>query len=346
MGISLGVVRDERYLEHKTGLIHPEHPNRLKYLYRLLDNEFPASLIDIEAQPVGLEYLELVHTPFYIKKVLNTADRGFTNLAFDTPASAQSYMAAWLAVGGCIRSVEALLAGQCRVAFSLVRPPGHHALNDRAGGFCIFNNLAVTARYAMKKRGLKRILIIDWDVHHGNGLQDVFYSEKEVLYVSSHFTSIYPHTGEWEEAGAGQGEGCNVNLPLSVGMEDDDVLYLYQEVLGPVIRRFRPELIMIAAGFDLHHLDSMSRSNVTENAFRRLIRLVLDVSGDVDNPPLMLALEGGYKLPGLVNSVREVIRELITYEKANGCANEPTERAAAIIEKARRIHSSYGVWAD
>jgi len=344
MELKVGVIRDERYLEHKTGHIHPEHPNRLKAVYQMLERDFAHGLIEIEPEPATLEQLELVHSPPYIEKVLKTADYKSTSLAPDTPASAKTYLAAWLAAGGCLKGLEALLSGQCDICFPFIRPPGHHALPDRAGGFCIFNNLGITARWGMKRHGLQRILIIDWDIHHGNGIQDLFFGEKEVLYLSSHDTGLYPYTGDWEETGNGGGEGYTINLPVPRELEDREFLHLYQEILGPVVRKYGPELILVAAGFDAHHEDPVGRSRLTEASFRGLTHLLLELRSEIDHPPILFALEGGYDPQALALSVRAVLVELTSDGPDEKFIGEETQRTGELMEKARRIHGKYGVW--
>jgi acetoin utilization deacetylase AcuC-like enzyme len=346
MALKIGVIRDDRYLEHKTGIIHPEHPNRLKYAYSMVDAEFSREVVYIKPQPVTLADLELVHTPGYVDKVLHTANLDFTHLAQDTPTTPRSYMAAWLAVGGCTTALEALHAGEFDVCFSLVRPPGHHAQPDRAGGFCIFNNLGITARYALRKYGYKRILIVDWDLHHGNALQELFYQEEEVLYISSHYTNIFPYTGEWEETGSGKGEGYNVNMLLTKAIEDLDLLYLYRQVVGKAIRRYEPDLILVAAGFDLHKQDIFSRAKITEKVFGMLTRLILDRKREVGDPPLLLALEGGYRIPALVKSVREVLKVLTESGRPVKLPRDTTPTGEQLLTTARSFHSKYGVWVD
>jgi acetoin utilization deacetylase AcuC-like enzyme len=340
----VGIVRDERFLEHKTGHVHPEHPNRLKAIYRMLDSDFPEGLLKIDVEPATLEHLELVHTPSYIEKVLKTADHTFSSLAPDTPTSAKTYEAAWLAVGACLKGVDALLSGQCDVCFALVRPPGHHALPGRAGGFCIFNNLGVTARYAMSEHGLQRILVIDWDTHHGNGLNDIFYEEKEVLYFSSHDIGLYPYRGDWEEIGQREGLGYTLNLPIPRELEDQEFLHLYHAILRPVFRRYRPELVLVAAGFDALIDDPVGRSQLTEIAFRGLTRLILELSAECEHPPILLALEGGYDASALSRSVKGVLEVLTGTDREYRYTGEETGRVRDLLEKARRIHAKFGVW--
>ena len=265
-----GIVRDDRYLEHMPGHSHPEHPSRLRTIHDMLDNTPAGNFIRIPAELATLEELELVHTPTYIKKVLKTAEQTHTSLAPDTPACARSYVSAWLAVGGCLRALDALVQRRCEACFCLVRPPGHHALPDRAGGFCFFNNLGVAAQTAATKYGIRKILIIDWDVHHGNGLQDLFYSDPSVLYFSSHDMLLYPYSGAMEETGTGSAAGYTVNIPLQRRFEDEDILHVYREILPAVIRRFEPELILVAAGFDAHKEDPIGRSRMTTQGIEEI----------------------------------------------------------------------------
>lgn len=312
----------------------------------MLEKDFINGLDTIEPQLATLEQLELVHTPQYVKQILSTAEKDFTTLAPDTPVSAKTYMAAWLAVGGCIKGLDALMASRCRACFCLVRPPGHHALTDRAGGFCIFNNLGVTARYAMEQYRIKRILIVDWDIHHGNALQDLFYDDDRVFYLSSHYMGWYPHTGDWEETGLGQGEGYTVNLPVFKEMEDADVIHIYREILVPVVRTYRPELILVAAGFDAHHRDPLGRTRLSEHSYRWLTQMVLQLSDSVRRAPILLALEGGYDNYALAASVREVLRVFTTTDRRERIPLTNTQKAAQLVEKARSIHRRYRIWTE
>jgi acetoin utilization deacetylase AcuC-like enzyme len=344
LAIKVGVVRDPRFFEHQPGIVHPESPNRLRAIYRMLENDFPDALTTIQPELAMLEHLELVHSPAYIKQILATADRDFTSLAPDTQVSAKTYLAAWLAVGGCVEALKALLNGNCRACFSFVRPPGHHALPDRAGGFCIFNNLGVTARYAIEEHGVERILIVDWDVHHGNALQDLFYSDKRVLYFSSHYMGWYPHTGDWEETGAGEGAGYNVNLPVPKELEDDDIIHIYRDILTPIVRRFKPQLILVAAGFDAHQRDPLGRTRLTEKAYGWLTQIVLQLSEASRSAPILFALQGGYDNWALAASVREVLNVLTFQGRLGRIPTVRTARGAEVIERARRIHSRFKVW--
>jgi len=340
------IVRDDRYLEHMPGHTHPEHPSRLRTLHEMLDEAPPGEILYLPAEPATLEELELVHTPTYVKKVLKTSEQTHTSLAPDTPACSKSYLSAWLAVGGCLRALDALMAHRYDACFCLVRPPGHHALTDRAGGFCFFNNLGITARYALKTWGLKRILIVDWDIHFGNGFQELFNSEPSVLFFSSHDMLLYPFSGEPEDVGAGPGAGYSINVPLARTFEIDDILYIYGEILPPVLRRYRPELVLVAAGFDGHREDPIGRSRMTSQGYGNLARLLLKMLPEAGNPPLLLSLEGGYNPRAMTESVREVLAALMDSKPEAPLRKSACPEAEALVARVRQLHQPYGVWVD
>lgn len=342
--MNVAVVRDDRFLAHKTGHAHPENPARLKAVYRMLDREFARELIYLTPRLATLEQLELVHTPVYINKVLKTAEHDFTSLATHTPVSAQSYLAAWLAVGSCLSGIEALMSGRCGICLCLVRPPGHHALPDRAAGFCVFNNLAISARYAIQQYGVRRVLIIDWDVHHGNGLQDIFYKEKAVFYFSTHDMLLYPFTGDFSETGSGEGTGYTLNIPLPRETDDNDLLYVYRAVLGPLLAAYRPQLILVSAGFDAHQQDPMGRLNLSAAVFGRLTELVISLAKDENAPPILFSLEGGYEPGALADCVREVLKSLTAECRAADDAPNPTPLGEQLVARVRQIHAAFSVW--
>jgi len=337
------VIRDNRFLEHKTGLVSLEHPNRLKVIHQMLDTDFPNELITIKPEPATMDVLETVHTPVYIEKILKTADYDFTHLSPDTPASAKTYLAAFLAVGGCLKALDSLLSGDCQAAFALVRPPGHHALPDRASGFCIFNNLGVTALQALKVYGLNRILIVDWDIHHGNALQRLFYDMKEVLYFSSHYVFTFPQTGAWEDTGRGPGLDYTVNIPLLKNLGDEDILHCYRDILSPIITTYEPQLILVAAGFDGHRDDPLGRTDLTEQGYGWLTQLLMKLGAKVGSPPILLALEGGYNLKALAGSIREVLMTLTSGDPEAEIPNPYTPQGEELVKKAARIHPGYGI---
>lgn len=338
------IIRDDRYLEHKTGRVHPENPNRLKAVYAMIDEQFPDHLTFLEPKPATVQELELVHTPTYILKVQKTAQKESTRLAGFTPASSQTYMAARLAVGGCLKALESLMLGHCHTAFALIRPPGHHAKPDKADGFCIFNNIGITARKAQKVYGLKRILVLDWDIHHGDGIQDLFYREKELFYFSTHCMGFFPDSGFAEDTGEGSGLGYNVNISVPKELKDEDILHCYREVVALIIRRYRPELIIVAAGFDGHHRDPLGRTGLTEHAYGWLTRLIMNLKAEIGGPPIFFSLEGGYDIKALIASTREVLAVLTEKESQFELPVSFTPIGEELVAEATKIHSKYGVW--
>jgi len=343
MGINIGIARDDRFLTHKTGHFHPEHPKRLDSIYRMLDRNFADRLITYTAVPAPMDLVEEIHSPEHIRRVLKTAEQRVTNLAPDTPVSAQSYMAAWLAVGACLQGVDTLINGDCDGFFALIRPPGHHALAARAGGFCIFNNIAIAAKYAIKRHKISRILVIDWDVHHGNGIQKLFYHDPRVLYISTHDLMLYPYSGEPEQTGTDWGEGYTINAPIFRSMTDDDVIRLYQSILTPVIHNFKPELILVAAGFDAHRDDPLGRSRWTEAAYAGIMRVLTHTKKTIGDPPIFLALEGGYNPGALASCVHSVLLELLENTAEMPELTPAHEKTAGLVGRLLKIHSKYGL---
>lgn len=345
MGMQVGVSLDDRFAEHKTGHFHPDHPRRILEVYRMIDREFGEDLLRFRPGPAALEDLERVHTPAHVQKILKTSQQRVTSLAPDTPASSLSYMAAWLAAGACLQGVDLLAEKRCGAFFALIRPPGHHALPDKSGGFCVFNNIAVAARYALARKSINRIFIIDWDVHHGNGLNDIFYEDDRVYYYSTHDLMLYPYSGEPERTGAGRGQGYTMNIPISRDFTDDDMVYLYGRTLLPAVSRFRPDMIMVAAGFDAHSDDPVGRCRFSENLYARLTRLILSAAvGGQQSIPLFFALEGGYEPPALTRSVKSVLLELINspQNEDQGAGNVCT-RVQELVRLILKIHKRCGV---
>ncbi len=305
-----GIVRDPIYLEHLRGFPHVESPRRLEVLYDMLDRNFADRLYPVSSRPAAPEELTAVHTPEHIRRVAATAGRVHDSLDPDTQTTAQSYEAALHAAGGVSALIDAVLDGEIENGFALVRPPGHHAEARRAMGFCLFNNVAIGAAYARRRRGLERILIIDWDLHHGNGTQHSFWDSPEVLYFSTHQYPYYPGSGALDEVGGKEAPGFTVNVPLSSGCLDEDFAQIFERILVPIGRQFKPELILVSAGFDTYYEDPLGAMMVTPKGFARLTRIVRGLAEAVCRGRLLLALEGGYHLNGLSQSVLAVLREL------------------------------------
>ncbi|MCL7968027.1 MAG: histone deacetylase, partial [marine benthic group bacterium] len=253
----IGLFHHEACSRHDTGWGHPEHQGRLRAVVQKMARSLPdlhGWVEPVEGAPLDAEILARVHTQAHIATIRAAVNRAaesnqIVQLDADTVVSAGSWDAAVAGAGCAVDAVRAVMAERYRAAFCAVRPPGHHATPDRAMGFCLFNGVAIAARSAIEEGLADRVLIVDWDIHHGNALQDLFYDDDRVLYLSSHYMGWYPHTGDWEETGLGQGEGYTVNLPVFKEMEDADVIHIYREVLVPVVRMYRPELILVAAGF-------------------------------------------------------------------------------------------------
>jgi acetoin utilization deacetylase AcuC-like enzyme len=345
-----GIVKHPLYLEHKTGIMHPENPYRLESIYTMLESrDFGGALVGVDPRFARLAELLLVHDPGYVDRVLDSAEKPQIRFDPDTVTSPKTYKAAWMAAGGVMEAIRAVLAGEVRNAFALIRPPGHHALRDRAMGFCIFNNLAIGARYAVTYHGLKRVMIVDWDLHHGNGIQEIFYRDPHVLYASLHRHPYYPWTGGAEEVGEGEGKGFNVNVPLEMGCSDADYGNIYRHLLFPVARRFRPEIILVAAGFDIHHNDPLRSMSVTEAGFARMTQLLMEMAAELCQKRLVLALEGGYNSEALRDSVGTVLWELtgrsaINREEVLQVEDAQYENIAKTIQLIKEIQRPY--WGD
>ncbi len=299
--MSAGVIYDPRYLAHETGPDHPESPARLTAIVtRLEETGLWGRLAHLAPRPVTLPELERIHTPAHIAGIRDLAARGGGYADVDTPVSPASYEVALLAAGGVLRGLEAVLAGEVANAFALVRPPGHHATRNAAMGFCLFNNVAAAAASALADHHLARVLILDWDVHHGNGTQDIFRDEPRVLYISTHQAPLYPGSGRVDEVGAGN----LVNIPLPAGSGDAQYLAVMDEIIMPAVVRFRPELILVSAGFDAHWADPIAFMGLTVSGYANLVRRTQALAQDLCQGRLVLALEGGYDPAALAGCVQ------------------------------------------
>lgn len=333
--MGVGIVKHEIYLEHETDDFHPENPNRLRRIYAMLEEIGDNGLTYVQPRMATPEEIGLNHDSSYIASIAATQGKSPRRLDPDTVTSPRSYEAACMAVGGVLELSDKLMTSEVERGFALVRPPGHHAERGRAMGFCIFNNVAVGARYLQQRYGLKRILIVDWDLHHGNGTQHSFYKDCTVLYFSTHQFPYYPGTGHYDEVGDGEGKGYTVNIPLSYGMGDPDYVYAFREVLLPIVDIYKPEFIIVSAGFDPHRNDPLGGMTVTETGFATMTRLLMEVAEKHCKGRLLMALEGGYDLSGLTNSVKAVIMQM--KGEGIGIAGQTEGHSAEITSTVSRV---------
>ncbi len=307
-----GIVKDARYLEHVMDPGHPESPERLRAIYQMLEEEEMKGQFEaVKPRAATREELEMIHSPAYIDLIASTAGKPYFRLDGDTSTCAKSYEAALVAAGGFLELIKAIMEGKLNNGFALVRPPGHHAERDRAMGFCLFNNVAIGARYAIQNFSLQKILIVDWDVHHGNGTQSSFYEDPKVLYFSTHRNGFfYPGTGAATEVGKGKGEGFTVNVPLSTRCDDADYGNIFQKILKPIALEYQPQLILVSAGFDTHYDDPLGGMEVTEKGFARMTQILIEIAEATAQGKLAITLEGGYDVSGQSRSVKAVLKEL------------------------------------
>jgi len=342
-----GLVYDPIYLEHDTG-DHVENARRLvDAISYLNETGIKEKLTCLCARPASLEELEMVHAPEYICYVKSKAEKGGGWLDPDTVMSPKSYEAAVYAAGGVMAAVDAVMKRDVDNAFALVRPPGHHAVQSRAMGFCIFNNVAIAAKFALSKFSLNRVLIADFDVHHGNGTQDAFYADPRVLYFSAHQYPFYPGTGWMDETGTGEGEGTTVNFPMSAGWGDEEYLRAFNEVLVPLARRFQPERILVSAGFDAHWADQLAMMRVSITSFAQMSMILKELAAELCQGRLVFTLEGGYNLRVVAASTKAIFDVLL----GNSEIDDPLGKASTArkpqgfdehIEKIKGIHRLEG----
>ncbi len=319
-------------LEHDTG-DHPEQPARITAIEQELKSREWLGYVEEVAAPAERAAVEAVHPRAYVERIAAISEQGGGMLDMDTVASARSYDAALHAAGGAVRAVEALLSGDAEVAFCGLRPPGHHAEAARAMGFCLFNNVAIAARRALDGLGAKRVLILDWDVHHGNGTNDIFFDTQEVLYISIHQSPLYPGTGSLQENGAGPGEGYTVNLPVPPGAGHAEWLSLFEHVVAPLARAYAPDLLLVSAGFDAHREDPLANCELTEQSYAALSSGMRALADEL-SAPLGFVLEGGYDLRALAASVAATMT----------AAREGTWTGVQMDAPADRARAHYAKW--
>ena len=359
--MTTALIYDPVFLEHLTPPNHPERPQRLEVAMNVLkalnwlERE---GLVQLAPRSASEDELALVHDRSYIhmvrvatEKVAIAEYHGGSHTRFfatDTYVSARSYDAAIKAAGAPLTAIDAIMNGQVDNAYCLVRPPGHHALPDEAMGFCLFNNVAIAAKYAIERHGLERVMIIDYDVHHGNGTQDIFYEDPRVLYFSTHQAPFYPGTGASDECGAGAGLGATINVPLPTTTGYETFEPVFRQVMAPAADRFDPQLILVSAGFDAHWDDPLGEMNISTAGFARLTEIIIQLAQQLCNGRLVMVQEGGYSLPAMAGCVASCINFLLGDDAAVDSLGPGPETGEfhlntdVLIAELRRIHNLKG----
>lgn len=326
---------DPLFEEHKTGYGHPERPERLPVAMNELEESGLLDTVDVVSpRDATVQEIELVHSLRYIEQVMELSRAGGGHLDMDTAVSTETYPAALKAAGALLDSVDWCLDGDSRRTFCMVRPPGHHALPGRGMGFCIFNNVAVGARYAQKRKGLKRVMIVDWDAHHGNGTQDTFYDDPTILYISLHQYPHYPGTGWVDETGKGKGEGYTLNFPFPAGTGEEFYMQAFERVVLPAGRRFEPDLVMVSAGYDSHAGDLLCSMRLGDSSFRKMAGSLAGFSEDCCSGRLIVTLEGGYNLNAEARAIVQTVAGLAGVDIPG--KGEPAQ-ASAYPDRARDV---------
>ena len=340
-----GIVVEPLFLEHDMGPHHPESPQRLASILAMLaEPSMDGRFARIPARDATAKELAWIHTRGYVEEVARTKGKPVVRLDGDTSTSPRSYEAALLAAGGTMEAVRRVWEGEVQNAFALVRPPGHHAEASRAMGFCLFNNVAIAAVYAREVLGAQRVLIVDWDIHHGNGTQNSFYDRNDVLYASTHQFPYYPGSGDFYEVGYDEGTGFTINFPMSGGYGDGDFAAVLDRFIRPVAREYAPDLVLCSAGFDIYERDPLGAMSVTTAGFGVLARILLEIAEEVCRGRIVFALEGGYNLVGLTEGVRAALNEMAR-EPAERSRELPrmlrAERTEQLLARAREVHRPY-----
>ena len=338
MSDGTAVVLDDRMLAHDPGRGHPERPERLRVLLDHLGGA--PDLVRLGARVATEDEIALVHERGHIEHAAATA--GVARVVFDpdTSTSPGSYQAARLAAGSLLTVCDAVLAGEVRNGFALVRPPGHHAERDRAMGFCLFNNVALAAAW-LRRRGMRRVAIIDWDLHHGNGTQHLFEDDPNVLYVSTHQFPCYQGTGAVDEVGRGAGAGRTLNLPFPPGFGDAEYARAFDEIVLPICRAFAPDFVLVSAGFDCDRRDPLGALEVSPAGFARMARALRTLAEETAGGRIAAVLEGGYDLNAIVEGVDETLAALRGLDRDLPLATGEARRAERVLARVREAHAPY-----
>jgi acetoin utilization deacetylase AcuC-like enzyme len=336
------VVIDQGYLKHLPGESHPERPERIQALLNLAGALDKQRFELASPRAATRADVESTHGADHVRLVESTSKHNRYALDGDTITCRDSFGVALLAVGGFLTLLDAIASKQSSNGFALVRPPGHHALRDHAMGFCLFNTMAIGAEYLKRVHGAKKILIMDWDVHHGNGTQAAFYDDPTVLFISTHQFPFYPGSGAVHETGVAAGEGFTLNVPLPAGCTDAEYLQVFQDIVLPAGEKFQPDWILVSAGFDPHRRDPLGGMNVTEEGFGAMAGLLLALANRFAGGRIAFLLEGGYDLAGLRDSVAAVLAAMQTQvPPPAGHLPLAESRIEPVIRRILQVHEKY-----
>jgi len=337
----VGIVKDELFLKHLNGFQHPECPERLESINAMLESTDLISKVKV-LDPVDAtdDQILSVHTEPYYLTVKNTKGVEVYNFDPDTSSNPYTFDAAIRGSGGIISSIDKVLNDELDCSFAFPRPPGHHAEADRAMGFCFFNHIAVAAAHLLSK-GLERVLIIDWDIHHGNGTQHIFYDNPHVLFYSIHQFPFYPGTGSLDEYGKNEGEGYTLNVPVPPMLGDADYNKIFELILTPVIEQYDPQYILVSAGFDAYFVDPLGRMQITESGFAQLTRYVMNAAEKHCGGNLTLVLEGGYNIQGLASITKLVLEELLEINRSEIIIPDDFKKIEFVVEGVLGTYSKY-----
>jgi acetoin utilization deacetylase AcuC-like enzyme len=338
----LGYLLDDHYLLHNPGLQHPESPQRLRAIRQMLETSGANDYFQrIAPREATIDELELIHNPAHVQRIEQASRTAPSHLDLDTSVSEHSYQTALLAAGGVLQCVDSICSGELRRVFAFIRPPGHHAGRERASGFCLFNNVALAAAYGRAEHKLERVAIVDMDVHHGNGTQSCFYSNPNVLYISSHQYPFYPGSGSFGEVGRGDGRGYTVNLPLPEGSGDSIFALIYAKIVSAVLDQYEPQLILVSAGFDGHFRDPLGGLTLTHAGYASAAGSLMLAADRVCGGKICFILEGGYHLQAL----KECSRAILTEMENQHPGELPAKENAVFKEVSRQAaRSTAGIW--
>lgn len=338
-----GLIYDAAYLKHDTGY-HVEGARRLSFTFDFLQKTGALEkLVLIKPRQASLDEVMMVHYAEYIQKVKAFSERGGGSFGYDNVGSRETYETALLAAGGTLTAIENVMDKSVDNSFALVRPPGHHATAGQGMGFCYFNNVAIGARYAMKRYNLSRVLVVDWDEHHGNGTEHIFYNDPSVLYFSVHRDWSFPGTGMAEKVGAREGEGYNINVPLPRSSGDLEYKLVFEQILKPVALKYNPELILVSAGMDAHLKDPIGQMGMTPSGYWKLTQIVRGIAESCCEGALVAVLEGGYNIQALAESVLAVLAAMGGWPEDYNLLEQtkPRIKALRVIDEVKEIQACY-----